>query len=192
MAVRSLLSSLRISSVGLRWSGEVVGGPPDARARSTARIGVPTVANPGVAPTVGAFSSPGRLQVMKALLSPIVRFLMIALRPPASASPPEIRRAGGLTALFGLSALVLSAVLGALFGDRQNVMLLVRLTTPLWVTGFGAIVIGGYRLVFAAEPEDTTPEKRMAFGVLFGCGALVLLLVLGILGAFLVAWVVDR
>lgn len=95
--------------------------------------------------------------------------------------------------LLGLVVLTLTAISVAMIQRKIDVpFLAVKLSTPLWAAGFGGIIVGAFRLVLASEPEQTSSGKRMALGVLFGCGTLVLLAVLGLLLLLVVEWITKH
>lgn len=122
-------------------------------------------------------------------LSSILHFLLVALRPPAGASKKAIRKAGALTGGLGLLTLAVTAVLVALLQPRlQYPLLAAKIALPLWLLGFGGVVVGAFRLVLAVEPDQMSSGKRMGLGVLFGCGSLVLLFGLFAAIAAVLSW----
>ena len=122
-------------------------------------------------------------------LSSILHFLLVALRPPAGASKKAIRKAGAVTGGLGMLTLALAAVLIAVLQPRLPYPLLAaKITLPLWLLGFGGVVVGAFRLVLAVEPDQMSSGKRMGLGVLFGCGSLVLLFCLGLGVAAVLSW----
>lgn len=122
------------------------------------------------------------------LFSDIVNFIVVTLRPPAGASTTTIRKAGAVTGALGLVLLALTVAGVVLLGSRGcSVETAVEIGAPFWVAGFAGTILGAFRLVLAAEPDQMSSAKRMTLGVLFGCGSLVLLVALAILIAVILS-----
>jgi hypothetical protein len=124
---------------------------------------------------------------MLSLYYAIVDFIVTSLRPPEGASTTKIRKAGAVTGALGLVLLALTVAGVALLISRVcSLETAVKVATPFWLAGFAATILGAFRLVLATEPDQMSAPKRMALGVVFGCGSLVLLVGLGILVAVIV------
>lgn len=112
----------------------------------------------------------------------IVDFIVVNLRPPAGSSTRTIRISGAVTAALGIVLLAITVGVAALLiGRLGSVRTPVVVTTPLWLAGFAATIVGAFRLVLAADPDEMSAPKRMALGVVFGCGSLILVFGLVIL-----------
>lgn len=109
----------------------------------------------------------------------ILSFVLVTLRPPADATPGRIRRAGALTAVLGLASLAATVAVMALLESKAGLEAetVISYTSPLWLLGFGGLVIGLFRLLLAREPESMGLAARVALGVTLGFGSLLLLVV---------------
>lgn len=116
----------------------------------------------------------------------IVDFVVVNVRPPAGSSARTIRIAGAVTAALGIVLLALTVGgVALLTGRLGSVRTTVLVTMPLWLAGFAATIVGAFRLVLAADPDEMSAPKRMALGVVFGCGSLFLVFALMIVIAII-------
>jgi flagellar biogenesis protein FliO len=116
----------------------------------------------------------------------IVDFIVVNLRPPAGSSARTIRISGAVTAALGIVLLALTVGgVALLVGRLGSVRTPVWVTTPFWLTGFAATIVGAFRLLLAADPDEMSAPKRMALGVVFGCGSLFLVFALVIVIAII-------
>lgn len=114
----------------------------------------------------------------------IVDFLVVNLRPPKGTNTRNVRKSGAVVAALGIFVLAVTVPIIALLrevGCSEEAS--VYLTMPFSVTGFGGAIVGAFRLLLATEPGQMSRVKRMTLGVTFGCGSLVFVVGLLILGA---------
>jgi hypothetical protein len=133
------------------------------------------------------------------LFAHIRKVIVLGFQPPVDSRPSDVRKAGVRLALLGIPVLALGMAVTAFasvllpklahvdpwFADTDAA---VKIAMPFLFAGFAAIVVGGYRAVFATDPtrDGRSPALRIAVGVGFGCGSLVVLLLVGMVVAGIV------